>query len=233
MELTVTLSANAGVAICGDGCRVWVDAIHDKKVPGFSAVTTQLQQKIPGCDTFKNPEHILFTHCHPDHYSRKLAAAAVEIWPKAKLYLPEQEFDHQVLICGQTCRVSDDLAFSFVKLSHEGIQYSDVLHYGVILRLRDKNILLAGDCATASPALSQALKDEKIHMAVLNFPWITLKKGVDFVKTYLPEAKLLIYHLPFAEDDINGYRQAAEKAAERMPNVRLLMEPMQTEKVII
>lgn len=233
MELSVTLSANAGVAICGEGCRVWVDAVHNRKVPGFSAVTPQLQRQMLECDAFQDPDHILFTHCHPDHYSRELTGVVATMWPKANLFLPEKEFRNQTLISGQTCRVSNEVTFSFVKLPHEGAQYADVVHYGVILRLKDKNILLAGDCATASPVLAQTLVGEKIHLAVLNFPWITLNKGVEFVKTYLADAKLMICHLPFDEDDTNGYRQAAQKARKQFSGARLLTEPLQTERVII
>ena len=233
MEISVTLSANAGVSLCADECRIWVDAVHREKQLGFSAVTPRLQQKMLRSDGFQNPGHILFTHCHPDHYSRDLATAAAALWPKAKLYLPEQVFLDQILICGQERRVSEELAFSFLKLPHEGEQYADVPHYGIIVRLKDKNILFAGDCATASPVLAQALAGERIHLAVLNFTWVTLKKGREFIQTYLPEAKLLIHHLPFPEDDVNGYRQAANKALEQIPHGRLLMEPLQTETVII
>ena len=233
MELTVTLSANAGVAICADGCRVWVDAVHQEKQPGFSAVSSQLQREMLTCTAFQNPEHIVFTHCHPDHFSRDLAETAANIWPMARLYLPEKIFDEQTQIFGQECKVSEDLTFSFLKLPHEGEQYTDVSHYGAILRLKGKNILVAGDCITASPVLSQALEAEKIHLAMLNFPWITLKKGREFIAEHLPEAKLLICHLPFETDDVNGYRQAAKKALVHFPDARLLLEPLQTETVII
>lgn len=233
MEISVTLSANAGVAICTDSCRIWVDAIHNRKEPGFSTVTPDLQQKMLKHDAFRDPEHILFTHCHPDHYSHSLAAAASKLWPNARLYLPEQVFPGQVLISGQSCNLSRDVTVSFIKLPHEGAQYAQVLHYGAIIRIRGKNLLVAGDCATASQVLAKVLAEEKIHLAVLNFPWITLKKGRAFLQENLPNAKLLICHLPFAEDDINGYRQAARKAAAECPNVRLLSEPLQTETVNI
>ena len=38
----VTLSANAGIALSFGGLRVWVDALHDQKIPGFSTVTPDL-----------------------------------------------------------------------------------------------------------------------------------------------------------------------------------------------
>ena len=233
LQISVTLSANAGVSICAAGHRIWIDAIHHEKEPGFSAVTPQLQRQLLHAEAFQNPGHILFTHCHPDHYSRDLTAAAASLWPKAKLYLPESAFPEQVLITGQSVAAEEDLTFSFYKLPHEGRQYADVAHYGVILRIQDKNILIAGDCATASAALADALAGEKIHLAILNFPWITLKKGRQFLQTHLPDSQLLICHLPFAQDDINGYRQAAQKVAKDHPNARLLLEPLQAENLII
>lgn len=38
MSIRVTLSANAGVAIEIGGIRIWVDALHDVQVLGFSTL---------------------------------------------------------------------------------------------------------------------------------------------------------------------------------------------------
>ena len=71
MEVTVTLSANAGVVIQCGGYRIWVDALHDQKVDGFSAVDSKLQMDMLKCPAFSDPQYICYTHCHPDHFSEK------------------------------------------------------------------------------------------------------------------------------------------------------------------
>lgn len=234
-EISVTLSANAGVAIAFGGKRIWVDALHTEKQSGFSALTPALQSKMLHCDAFYDPDYICTTHCHPDHHSRALMQAAKQLWPKAKLFLPEREFADQVLVEGETYTFSDgDMTLEFIRLPHEGAQYAHVKHYGLLLQCAGKCILLAGDCATASPALAQALQGRQVDLAILDFPWVTLSKGREFVQTILRPKHLLVCHIPFAEDDVCSYRPAAQKSVEQLTkqmDIRLLWNPLQTVEI--
>lgn len=232
--VTVTLSANAGVAIELAGQRIWVDALPGQKREGFSALTPALQQRMLKCEAFFYPDHICFTHCHGDHYSRSLTEATRKLWPKAKLYLPEPEFQDQQLIEGQTVSAGS-IRLRFISLPHEGAEFADVKHYGLLISTDGCNILIPGDCAIASPVLEEAIKATTIDLAILDFPWITLGKGRDFLQNTLRAKHILVCHLPFAQDDVNGYRRSAIHAAETLwhPDLRLLLEPMQTEKIEI
>jgi L-ascorbate metabolism protein UlaG (beta-lactamase superfamily) len=234
-EVQVTLSANAGVAIQIGSHRIWVDALHEQKQDGFSAVSEPLFRQILACDKFAWPQYICVTHCHPDHYSKELTAKAKQLWPKAKLFLPECEFEDQVLVEGNSYTFTDgNLKMEFIRLPHEGAQYANVKHYGLLIQKADICILLAGDCATASPALAQALQGRTVDLAILDFPWVTLGKGRDFVQKFLQPKHLLVCHLPFEEDDICGYRQAAKKSVDALSqqmDIRLLWNPLQTEQI--
>ena len=198
--ISVTLSANAGVAIAFGGKKIWVDALHTEKQSGFSALTPVLQRKMLECKAFSQPDHICVTHCHPDHHSHGLMQIAKRLWPKAKLLLPEREFPDQVLIEGEIYAFSDgDLTMEFLRLPHEGAQYAHVRHYGLLLQWNGKRILIAGDCATASPALAQALRGRQVDLAILDFPWITLRKGREFLQNILrqrlPDAEVAAHLL--------------------------------------
>lgn len=231
MKISVTLSANAGVAIDFGGHRVWVDALHDQKVDGFSAVCPSLQKQMMQSSAFSNPECICYTHCHPDHFSEELTAEAKTLWPNTKLYLPENMFPEQILVQGQSVSYREgNLTLHFFRLPHEGAQYAGCIHYGILLSLEGKHILIPGDCQVAADALEQAVQDVPIDLALLNFPWLTLKKGHTFLQEVLQPKKTLLYHLPFEEDDINGFRQAAEKALarEHSMEMQLLWNPLQT-----
>ena len=96
----VTLSANAGIALDFGGLRLWADALHDEKVPGFSTVTPSLWTAMRSHPAFAAPDLLFFTHCHPDHFSRTLTRLALERWPKAKPILPETFFPEQLLLSG-------------------------------------------------------------------------------------------------------------------------------------
>jgi len=59
-NITVTLSANAGVAIQIGGKRIWVDAFHRRKATGFSTVSPELFGKILKAEAFQNPDAICY-----------------------------------------------------------------------------------------------------------------------------------------------------------------------------
>ena len=220
MEITLTLSANAGIALDIGGRRLWVDALHEGKQPGFSTLSPQLQQNMLACEAFFRPEFICYTPCHPDHYSARLTELARKLWPQAELLLPEERTVEK-----------DGLSVRFLKLPHEGEQYADVVHCGIIISCGGINILLSGDCAVAAPELAAALADIPIHVAILDFPWITLKKGRKFLAEHLSGAQIILCHLPFAEDDINGYRLSAKNAALQLQNCKLLWDPLQSIQI--
>ena len=216
--MKLTLSANAGLAIEIGGKRIWVDALHTRKQPGFSCLDAQLQKKMLSHPAFQKPDVICYTHCHPDHYSRSLTEAACRIWPKAVLLMPVEDTQPFSL---------DDLQLSFFRLPHEGAQYADTLHYGIRIACGDENIVLTGDCAVGCEAMNGMAP----RCIVVDFPWITLPKGRRVLLDGIRPDKIVACHIPFAEDDINHYRTAAANAARQMENVYLLQEPLQTIEI--
>jgi L-ascorbate metabolism protein UlaG (beta-lactamase superfamily) len=221
--MKLTLSANAGLAIEIGGKRIWVDALHTRKQPGFSCVDDELQKKMLSHPAFQKPDIICYTHCHPDHYSRSLTEAACRIWPKAVLLVP-----------GQTVPAGDkwgfslkDLTVTFFRLPHEGQQYADTLHYGIFIQCGQENVLLSGDCAVGC----EEMKGMAPEICVVDFPWIALPKGRKVLREGICPGKIVACHIPFAGDDVNGYREAAAKAADLLENVYLLQEPLQTIEI--
>ena len=229
----VTLSANAGIALDFGGLRILVDALHNEKVPGFSTVTPKLWAAMREHPAFAAPDLIFFTHCHPDHFSRELTREALSLWPRAKVLLPEERFPGQGLLSGRRERVRlPDLTLDFIRLIHEGPRYADKPHYGCILESRGFRVLITGDCRLCAPELREFLQEAgPIDLAILDFPWLTLPQGRNFVQECIRPKTLLVCHLPFPEDDIYGYRAAALKSAPRLEgvDVRLLSQPLQQE----
>ena len=228
--LRVTLSANAGVAIEFGGKRIWVDALHQRKVVGFSSVTESLSQQLWHHEAFQSPDLICYTHRHPDHYSRELTLEAAKRWPQAIVIAPDVREPGWGSVAGERWEYRlDDLTITYVRLPHEGAEFSDTIHYGILLTWEGKTVLIPGDCKLCDPALLEAVKDENICAVLLDFPWITLPKPRQFVLEHFSAALLLVYHLPFEQDDVNHYRAAAMKTASRMEDrVTLLLEPFQS-----
>jgi len=229
----LTLSANAGVSLELSRARLWSDVLHDKKVSGFSVVTPALWEALQKNEHFTEPDLLFYTHCHPDHYARGLTAQARALWPRAGLILPEQEFDDQILLSGKRCRLSfPGLSLEFGRLTHEGEPYAEVPNYGCVIDDGGFRILIAGDCAVANPELADLIGQTSIDLALLNFPWATLRRGRDFICQQIRPKHLVLYHLPFAPDNRWGYRESAARAADSLrdiPDVRILQDALQTE----
>lgn len=229
----LTLSANAGVALHCGSVRIWSDALHNQRTPGFSAVTPAIWDALQTHPDFADPDVMFYTHCHPDHYSRSLTIQAKKWFPDARLILPEREFPDQVLLTGARCHLClPGLTMQFALLTHEGPQYAAVPNYGCILDDGDFRILIAGDCAVANPELAEFVGNSPIDLALLDFPWVTLRKGRQFIEQYIRPRHLAVYHLPFAENNRWGYREAAAKGAallQNIPDVRLVQDPFQRE----
>ena len=232
--IEVTLSANAGVSIAVEGFRIWVDALHETKVPGFSTLDLALQRNMLRHPGFQNPDCICYTHCHGDHFSKALTEEAHRLWPDAPVFLPEKVFPYQNLVEGESpCYTLGPAQLQFLKLPHEGAQYAGVAHYGLIVRVSGCNILLTGDCALAEESLPDKA-GEKIDLAVVDFPWITRRNSREFLQRHFPNTKLVVCHLPFARDDTNGFRLSAQRSAARLgERCLLLTEPLETVTVNI
>lgn len=216
-RIKLTLSANAGGALQLGSHRLLIDALHNGKIPGFSTLDANLRERVLNHTDFANPELICVTHNHPDHHCASLTEKALVAWPDTRLCLPE---DATEVSCG-------DLRLSYIPLTHDGKEFVSISHFGILIRWQGRSILIPGDCAVADEALLQAVDGITIDLAILNFPWLTLRKGRECLQKLLQPKKCIFWHMPFAEDDINGYRLSAEAALNHYPGI-LLYNPLQT-----
>ena len=107
-------------------------------------------------------------------------------------------------------------------------------HYGLLLQEDDFTVLVPGDCAVGNAALQNLTRGKHIDVALMNFPWVALRKGRDYIREELDWSHLLVYHLPFAADDAGGYRRAAKLSGDSMAgtkDIRCLKDFLQQEQV--
>ena len=230
---TFTLSANTGGVLSLGPYRVWYDALHQAKLPGFSTLSPAMLEEMEHHPAFALPDVIFFSHCHSDHFSLPLLAAAKQRWPKAQIFLPEKVFPDQIPLEETTASFSiGDLTLHFHHLPHEGVQFVHVPHYGCLLEWHGYRVLLTGDCTVGCSALAKLTGGKEVDLALLDFPWLTLSRGREAILDLIRPRHLLIAHLPFQEDDRWGYRLGSQRALDKLPSVpdiRLLLEPFQTE----
>lgn len=230
--IQLTLSANAGFALQLADKRIWIDAAHSEKIPTMSTLSEEQWQAVLRHPSFTEPDLMFFTHCHGDHFSADRAQQALALWPRAVPALPEQQLAGQTLLTGNRLKVrAGSTEFLFLRLTHEGEEFTEVPHYGLLVDDGGYRILFTGDCEVASPELERQLQGLSVDLAVVDYPWVTLRKGRDYLQRVLRPRQIAVCHLPFAADDLLGARQAALKAVPQLPfaQVRLFLEPFQQE----
>lgn len=229
----ITLAVNAGIVMQFGRTCIWSDVLHTEKAPRFSTVSPELAEKLLYGGVVPAPDLFLYSHCHRDHYARELNAQALARWPQAKIVLPRQDFDDQILLSEEEQALSfHGLHFRFGRLSHQGDQFADVVNYGCIINSGGFRVLLAGDCTFETPELEDFVAGEHIDLAIMNFPWVTRPNAREIMDQIICPDHLLIYHLPFREDNWAGLRESAAAGARfihNIPDLRFLQEPFQTE----
>ena len=231
-----TLTANAGVLVETPGFTLWSDALHVKQVPGFSAVPPDCQRALLQSPNTTAPDLIFYSHNHPDHYAEGPTAQALARFPAAHLASPTDDFpSHTVLTQSSTTLSLPGATLRFAALPHEpGTAILPLPHYGALAEIGGRRLLLTGDCKLEAPALAELTGGEPVDVAVVNFPWVTLRRGRAFLQTHIRPRHVIVCHLPFAQDECNNYRSAALRAVTRqteLPDVRLLWDCLQSETI--
>ena len=254
-KIKAVLCANAGVSITTPNSRIWVDALHDQHEETFSDVTPEIWEAMKKHPDFRNPDVLVFTHLHGDHFSRRLLEEAMRIYPSARVILPAtRSMNTSASEAGKMSPApgklsAEELFRQFeigedsiccIRTLHEGRAFTDTVHEAVVLESCGKRILLTGDMrideSVAEGLVREyagntgAFEEDFLFDAVFAaFPWETTTKGRKIMNSILRPRKLVLYHIPFEEDDLFGYREGVRKRlaaaeAEKTRRVEALME---------
>lgn len=247
MKLEIIGSVNSGVCIIfPDRKKVWIDFVHDLKTPLWPTVSDEMWETIKGDSALYPPDIVLFTHVHPDHYSKKKTGELLKDHPGTPVILPKgatyssyfkREFSADDLsgadlVSGETAeRTFGDLTVLFTKSLHSGKEYVDTPHYCIELKYKGKSIFISGDAKLSSEELCDRLEFVKADLAVMNFPWASVSKGREILSDTLKPSHLLLVHLPDQKDDPFHYMDSAENGAGLLdlPDIRLMRRPFQKE----
>ncbi|SHI14350.1 Beta-lactamase superfamily domain-containing protein [Sporobacter termitidis DSM 10068] len=231
MACSLILTANAGVIMTVGDRQFLVDALHNEKMPGFSAVPPNVLPAVWRRFQSCAPTAVITTHAHPDHVSTALWNEARLRWPASFFISPGAPLEGTIVLNDPRQRIFlAGAALDAVRLPHQGSGFEPIVNYGFFFEIDGFNVLIPGDCSvSALDMLSELIAGRHVDVALLNFPWITLSGPRDFVLNSIAPSHLVLFHLPFREDDSEGYRPAAFKEANVISSVavRLLSEPFQ------
>ncbi len=233
---SVFYTANAGFFLTVGDITLAADPFPRRADRGFSALSEEDFQTLCTTENISSPRYIIITHEHPDHYSRSRTDAFLTHHPSSRLIgalepkqLPATASSPLLLTGDRHTYYFPGITLEFLRLPHEGESFAQVLHYGCIATFTGPapcRVLFLGDAKPADPIIADWLNGRKIDLALLNFPWVTLPKGRKFIEEHLSSAKIGILHLPYEQDDRNGYVPAAEAAVEKWgwENVKVFRE---------
>lgn len=232
-KCTLTLTANAGLIIDINESVLFIDALHHGSPGKYSPVNDEIFNTICTSDEVNNPSVLLYSHCHPDHFSEDMTAKFISD-RKIPCIIPEKVFNSQILLTDdyEEFRISGFRILCF-RLPHSGDSSSEPVLYGFVIEKDGIRILVPGDCETASAELEEILLTiGKIDIAVLNYPWGALFKGRRFIKEIMKPDEVLLVHIPFPEDDTNKVRIMLDRQMKRIgsSNFRLMERPLQKEE---
>ena len=229
--MIITLSANAGLSIQTAGSNILIDAFHDEKVNEFSTITTDIYEGMKQMPEFTEPDILIFTHKHRDHYSRRMTDEMLA-GRDIPVIFREEESTASVTVGGSEIR--------FFQLPHDGTGYDHIKQYALLIENEEGRILVGGDTKVGCREMDYLVMNRDIDVAILDFPWTTLKSGRDAICEFVQPKNLVVVHLPFEDDDYSGFRPATKKGVADIKDsigysldVRIMSEPLQHEEIIL
>lgn len=216
MDCTVTLTANAGCIVRMGTLCFLLDALHDTLTREFSSLSAARTEEVFSLLESCQPQYLLLTHRHPDHFSPALSDRFLKSFPSAKLILPSS--------AGHISDGGTDI--EWFPLRHQK-DLGD--NFGFTVTREGKMLFTAGDADPSDIQVRELVSRLEPDLALLNFPWLTLRGGREALELLAPD-NLALIHLPFRGEDAVGYVSSAEAAAAKYyKNARIMCEYMQEE----
>lgn len=230
-KVSITLIANAGVLVKYRGIKFLIDGLYNDNGHGFSNIPVKLLTKIiNGKDEFKNINYIIFTHNHQDHFSAEYTMeylknnditcifmpsdgsnAIIEL----QNYLKDSYIDYRLLkmsISDSYCyKVNEDISITIFNTCHMGEQYRSVENYCFLLSLGTKNILFTADADYVLSYFESPLAGVDVDTVFVNPLFFNNKAGRNVIEQVIRPNKVVIYHIPFPEDEKLQLRKIVER----------------------
>jgi len=248
-SLRVTLIANAGLLLEYNGTKMLLDGIYGSEGHPFSNLSPQLwQQMKEGKPPFDQVDVLLFTHAHPDHFSPEMTLEYLQHRSVKGVFVPDtrtvaesglasflqEQGTPCALLSEQTdrtgFRVTADITVRAFRTRHLDKKFEKVRHFCYLITFGDKNVLFTADIDYVTEDLNR-LEGVRLAAAFVNPLFFSVLCHGRFFKGRLEAENLVVYHLPFAEDDTMTMRAGVERSLARWPEagakVTVLQEPFQ------
>lgn len=250
--LKLTHIANAGILIQTPDTRLLIDGIQQEGDFPFSKtppeVLAQMFQK-NGHTQFHDLDYLLFSHAHPDHFSPSLTARYLYQNDVSRILFPKDDSSGTKDLIDaiektrtpywnftmergkiRQYRLSKSITATSLCTKHMPQIFAKALCNTLLITIADKNLLFLSDCSYMEKELFRIFSETKIDIVFINPYFYHDEAGRSILWELLCPNKIVIYHIPFAEDDSIRIRTLVKQDTKKYPAPELVIfcEPMQT-----
>lgn len=244
--IQVTLAANAGVLLSYKGRKLLIDGLfHAENVPYSNLPEASLEAIYENKPPYDGIDYLIFTHRHPDHFSRRMVKEYLERNKVRGVLLPPSdrpeltEFQKLLHSMGVRCMAipvsgssvitpEPDISLKTIPTKHLDRRFYDVPHASILIKLGEKNVLFTGDADYTTETFGDM---PPLHAVFLNPLFFHAYMSGRFFKGGFKTGAVCVYHVPFPEDDVFHIRASIakdmEKYHDRAADVYVLDSPDQ------
>jgi L-ascorbate metabolism protein UlaG (beta-lactamase superfamily) len=227
-KIYATLVSNAGILIRYKDIKILVDGLYDDKGHVFSRMPPKIEAMVMNGDApFDHIDYLFFSHRHLDHYCERKAIAYLKKHSVKRIFLPQEcvegrpirDFFAAAQIVytplskatdGKVFHLNDYLDLQFQKTRHLSETEDAVQHFCCQMTFdKSKKILLTSDMDYIYTPF-QGILSEKQAVTFVNPMFMSAIRGKKFYHGGLKTEYIVVYHLPFAEDDDMNLRNLVE-----------------------
>lgn len=215
-------SVNSGLYLWDGSNGLWVDGIHTGQELGWSSMPSFLLKELElHTGFFAHTNGVLFSHFHPDHFSRIGMQTLLNHAPSTRVYGPG--LVHGDFPIQQLDRDIYKISFPGIQVTafdtiHDGPKHWATVHQSFWIDIGCKSILLPAD-AVLNLTLAQQIQQvypRQPDGIFCNVYQLLSPIGRAFLRQLAPR-RIFLYHLPRPEDDRYQYRSLIRRTFELMP----------------
>jgi L-ascorbate metabolism protein UlaG (beta-lactamase superfamily) len=218
-KIQVTLTANAGVLLRVQDTTILLDALFGDADTAYCAPSPAAKEKmLCGEPPFENVDYVMFTHLHRDHFSEEFTREFLSRHTVKGLLLPGSDKLEQsgffgfVKETGTPCytlteqalktvfRLSPDVQVTAYRTLHLDKKYHDVPHFCYRIAFGEKKLLFTSDADYTEETFA-FLGEETLRAAFVNPLFFSDLQRRRFFRGSLPAETVVVYHLPFPEEE--------------------------------
>lgn len=226
--------ANAGVILGLGNFNIGIDILCDQIKP-YRLTPQEVENQVLDPEICPKLDYLIITHEHGDHFSRQKLINFLKGQPQVKVIsnktvaeeLGEYLDCSNLVIAGKNRTESTivrdgDIELRVFHSTHMGALYKEVINLCTIINWKGKKLLIPGDAEPRELLAGENLKDQKIDLMIVPFPYITLNSVRKAAKEKLRPDHIFVLHLPSEKHDRDGLIQQSQdiyfKEREAFPN---------------